>query len=89
MARIFVENRRNGGGQHAIREEIISPVETSGIRFVSHFRRIGEGEENAFQTVGVPRFDLKADTLENFEFDYGSLIPSFGIRLCYNDGGDI
>lgn len=50
MARIFVENRRNGGGQHAIREEIISPVETSGIRFVSRFRRIGEGEENLFKT---------------------------------------
>ena len=97
MARIFVENRRNGGGQHAIREEIISPVETSGIRFVSRFRRIGEGEENLFKTFD-PYFKrlasqdltwllMKADTLENF--DYGSLIPSFGIRLCYNDGRDI
>lgn len=64
MAGIFIENRRNGG-QHAIRKEIISQAETSGIRFVSRFRverrKGGEFIHDvwpAFQTVSVPRFDL-------------------------------
>lgn len=90
MAGIFIENRRNGG-QHAIRKEIISQAETSGIRFVSRFRvERRKGEEfihdvwPAFQTVGVPRFDLvamkplkTADTLlplENFLLELRSIM---------------